>query len=206
MNITNFTLILLVFSSLTSFGQQSASENTKSELLKQRAELTVQIENLKTKNEKQKIILDTKENEISKLREEIKYYKETLNLINSKISTKYKDIEFKINSVIGNSNTGKIMVEGIFINNGVLRSIQCYKAKIFDPQGNGVNSFSVLVGNEKRIDKLYKDIPTKFSVELEQVIEGTPVLKFLMIDFYSKIGYKSDDINVVFKNLKIKWE
>ena len=203
MNITKLVFTSLVFSSLISFGQQSSSET---ELIKQNTELKVQNENLKNENEKQKIIVNTKENEISKLKEEIKYYKETLNLFSSKISTKYKDLNFKINSVIGNSNTGKIMVEGIFVNNGVLRSIQGQKAKIFDPQGNGVNSYKVLVGNEKRIDKLYKDIPTKFSVELEQIIEGTPVIKSLMIDFYSRLGYKSDDISIVFKNLTIKWE
>ncbi|MCI2230023.1 hypothetical protein MC378_12665 [Polaribacter sp. MSW13] len=206
MNLTKLLFTSLVFSSLISFGQQSTSEKTKSELLKQNTELTVQIENLKNENEKQKTIVDIKENEILKLKEEIKYYKETLNLFNSKISTKYKDLDFKINSVIGNSNTGKIMVEGIFVNNGVLRSIQGQKAKIFDPKGNGVNSYKVLVGNEKRIDKLYKDIPTKFSVELEQIIEGTPVIKSLMIDFYSRLGYKSDDISIVFKNLTVKWE
>jgi hypothetical protein len=203
MNLTKLIFTALVFTSLISFGQQSISE---SELVKQNTKLKVQNESLKNENEKQKIIVNTKENEISKLKEEIKYYKETLNLFNSKISTKYKDLNFKINSVIGNLNTGKIIVEGIFVNNGVLRSIQGLKAKIFDPQGNGVDSYKVLVGNEKRIDKLYKDVPTKFSVELEQIIEGTPVIKSLVIDFYSKLGYKSDNISIVFKDLTVNWE
>jgi hypothetical protein len=206
MNLTKLIFSSLVFSSLISFGQQSISETSKTELLKENTELKVQ-------NEKHKSIIILEENkisemnnQISKLNKEIKYYKETLNLFSSKIETNYKDVNFKINSVVGNSNTGKIMVEGILVNNGLTRSIQGYKSKVFDPKGNGIDSYKILVGNGTRIDKLYKDIPTKFSVELEQVIEGTPVLKALMIDFHSNVGYKSDKINVVFKNLSIKWE
>ncbi len=216
MNFTKLILSPLLFSSLISLGQESTLEETKSDLLKlkkENTELIVQKEKFKNETKKLKATLNVKENEITqlnnqviKLDEEIKYYKKTLNLINSKIETKFKDVDFKINSVTGNSNTGKITVKGILINKGVLRSIQGKSSKIFDPQGNGINSFKVLVGNETRIDKLFKDVPTKFSVEIEQVIEGTPVIKILMIDFYSNIGYSSDNINIVFKNLSINWE
>lgn len=154
--------------------------------------------------EKNEIIVE-KQNKISKLESEIEYYKKTLNLFNSKISTENKNVTFKINSVIGDSNTGKIIVEGILINNGIIRSIQTKRVKAFDPKGNGINKFKMSVGNETRIEKLYKDVPIKFTIELEQIIEGTPIIKALIIDFYSNVGYKRDGLSIVFKNLSVKW-
>lgn len=167
---------------------------------------------LESKNEKLGLDLTKKEQiisnqteTISKQEKEIQYYKESLDLLSSKISTVNKDVTFKINSVVGDSNSGIVTIEGILINNGVLRSIQGQKAIAFDPKGNGLPTYKISVGNETRIEKLLKDVPTKFSLNLEQIVVGTPMLTALIIDFYSNVGYKSDALNVVFKNLDVTW-
>lgn len=164
------------------------------------------ISELETENGKLKTELSEKETKIKDLTKEIEYYKQTLELIDSKITADDKDVTFKINSVNGNSDTGKVIVEGILINNGALRQIQGKKANAIDPKGNSSMSYKVKFGDAIRIEKVLKDIPTKFNVELEQMEEGTPMIKALIIDFHSKAGYKFDDLNVIFKNLNIDWK
>ena len=164
------------------------------------------LSSLKSDNATLKSELNKKESVINEQLNEIEYYKQTLSLFESRISTESNDVMFKINSVEGNSNTGKVIVEGILVNNGPLRSIQGHKSNAFDPKGNGIKSYKVKLGNEKRINKLLNDVPTQFNVEFEQIIEGTPTIRALIVDFYSNIGNRRDNINVVFKNLDIDWK
>ena len=163
---------------------------------------------LKTQlTDKNKTITELK-NDISSLEKDIEYFKETLNLLNSEISTEIKDVEFKINTVKGNSNTGQVIVEGVLVNNGTTRSLQKHKAMSFDPQGNKIITYNMTIGGDThKLEKLYKDVPTKFTVTFDQIVEGTPMIKLIMMDFYSKKvnTYKSDDLEVVLKNLAIEW-
>ena len=150
--------------------------------------------------------LAVQKNTINDQLNKIQYYKEALNLLNSKITAESNEVSFKINSVIGNSSTGIIKVEGILINNGPVRSIQVQKANSFDPKGNSAMSYTMKLGNDIRIAKLLKDIPSKFTVEIKELAEGTPLITALIIDFHSSIDYKKNDLNVVFKNLDVSWE
>lgn len=181
-----FTIIAIILT-LKTYGQSTVSQ-------------------LETENENLKLELTKRESTINDLTKEIEYYKQTLELIDSKISAENKDVTFKINSVKGNSDTGKVIVEGILINNGALRRIQGRQANAFDPKGNSTMSYKVKFGNASSVEKVLKDIPTKFNIELEQIVDGTPMIKALIIDFYSRLGIKSDDLNVVFKNLNIDWK
>ncbi|QTE22015.1 hypothetical protein [Polaribacter cellanae] len=206
MNLIKLLFASLVFSSLSSFAQQSISEKTKSELLKQNTELNVQIENLKNENEKHKRIVNIKENEISKLKKKIKYYKETLSLLSSKIEATDKNVNFKITSVNGNTNTGEIVIEGIAINKGILRTLQGKSSIIYDPKGNTTRGYKMSFGEVTRIEKFHKDIPTKFKLLVKEIVPKTPMLKSVNIEFYSTIGYKNDHLYIVFNNLRIKWK
>jgi len=181
-----FTFFMM-FLALSTYGQSDASQ-------------------LEEQNEKLKTELLNKENVIQNLKKEIVYYKETLQLMESKISSEDKEVTFKINNVQGDSTTGKVFVEGILINKGATRRIQGWKASAFDPKGNGIMSYQVKLGKYNSIEKLLKDVPTNFNLELEQIVEGTPIITALIIDFYSRIGTKSDNLNVVFKNLRIDWK
>ena len=146
------------------------------------------------------------QNNIVKLEKEIEYYKKTLDLLNSKITAQDQNVDFKINSVIGDSNTGKIVIEGILTNNGVLRSIQGHEANAFDPQGTEIKTFEVSAGAEKRIAELHKDIPTKFSVTFKNADSDAPMLKALTLKFYSSIGPRNNNISVMFRNVSIEWK
>lgn len=181
-----FTIITIIFA-LKTYGQSNVSQ-------------------LEAQNENLKLELTKRESKINDLTKEIEYYKQTLELIDSKISAENKDVTFKVNSVKGNSDSGKVIVEGILINNGDLRRIQGRQANAFDPKGNSIKSYKVKFGNASSVEKVLKDVPTKFNVELEQIVEGTPMIKALIIDFYSRLGIKSDDLNVVFENLNIDWK
>ncbi|WP_324023508.1 hypothetical protein QSV08_11665 [Maribacter sp. BPC-D8] len=161
---------------------------------------------LESENQKLKAEIVIKKETISKLEGEVNYLKETLDLIDSKISKDEKDVSFKINLVEGDLDTGKIIIEGILINNGVVRSIQGQKANAFDPKGNGINSYKVKFGDVAKISKLLKDVPVKFNIELDPISDAPPILKALTVYFYSNVGYKKDPINVVFKNLNVIWK
>jgi len=145
------------------------------------------------------------QNEVSKLEKEIEYYKKTLDLLNSKITAQDQNVEFKINSVIGDLNTGKVTIEGIVINNGVLRSLQGHQANAFDPQGNEIQTFDVIAGAD-RIKELQKDIPAKFKIVFKSTVPNTPILKSLNLKFYSWVELKQADVSVTFRNIPIEWK
>lgn len=157
--------------------------------------------------------LEVKSNEIFGLKQtvakqlkEIGYYKEVLELLNSKIVSESKDVEFKINTVKGNQDTGVVVIEGLVTNKGVLRSIQGHKINVTDAKGNGNISYQITIGDQTRLDKLLKDVPTKFVAELEGIVAETPMLKAIILNFYSRSGYKKDDLEAIFKNVTITWE
>jgi hypothetical protein len=176
-----FFITLAIFCASTMKGQNSADIQTKDA-----------------------IILEL-QNNIAKLEKEIEYYKTTLDLLNSKIIAEDQNVEFKINLVTGDSNTGKIVIEGIFINNGVLRSIQGWQANAFDLQGNEMRTFAVAVGSGGKIPELHRDIPTKFRIEFTNSIPDTPMLTALTIKFYSSVGIRSNDISIMFRNIPVEW-
>ncbi|MDO6473304.1 hypothetical protein [Maribacter sp. 1_MG-2023] len=165
-----------------------------------------EVDNLKKELTTKDNIIVSQNDKMDKLEKDIEYYKETLNLISSKISTKDNDVTLKINSVVGNSNSGVVNINGILINKGAVRPVQGQKAYATDPQGNGIMSYKLKIGGLSRVDKVLKDVPTKFTIELEQIVEGTPMLASLIIDFYTRSGYNKDKLNVTFKNLNIIWE
>ena len=144
------------------------------------------------------------QNNIVKLEKEIEYYKKTLDLLNSKIVAQDQNVEFKINSVTGDSNTGKVVIEGIVINNGVLRSIQGHVANCFDPQGNETITYQLTVGADKRLDQLNREIPVKFSVTFNSIPKA-PLLSALSLKYYSRVDIRSNDLTVMFRNISIDW-
>jgi hypothetical protein len=166
---------------------------------------TITAQNSTEIQEKDKIILEL-QNHVAKLDKELEYYKKTLDLLNSSISEQVQDVDFKINSVIGDSKTGQIVIEGILINNGALRSIQGSQANAFDPQGNEVRTYEVSVGAGGRIAELHREIPAKFSVIFRNTTATAPILMALTLKFYSSVGLRSADISVMFRNITIEWK
>ena len=154
---------------------------------------------------KDKIILDL-QNQVAKLEKEIEYYKKALNLQNSNVTAEDQGVEFKINSVNGNLNTGIIVIEGILINKGVIRSIQGREANAFDPQGNEIRTIAVSVGAGGRISELNREIDVKFRVEFKNSISEVHIFRNMTIKFYSSVDYKSSDISVTFRNVSIEWK
>lgn len=151
-------------------------------------------------------IITNQNNTISKLTKDIEYYKVTLNLMSSSTSTIEKDVNFKINSVIGNIVTGKVIIEGILINSGAVRSLQVQSSNSIDPQGNISKSYKMTLGGETRLPILNSDVPVKFSVEFSDIVPNTTDIKQLVMNYFSMINYKKDDITVTFKNLTIDWK
>ncbi len=150
--------------------------------------------------------ITTQKAAISKLEKEVEYYKKTLNLMSSAISVVERDVNFKVNSVIGNSTTGKVVIEGILVNNGVVRSLQSQQAVSTDPQGNIAKSFIMSLGGEVRIKDLNAEIPVKFSIEFSTIMRNVTDIKQLVLIYHSTINYQDDQITVTFNNLAIDWK
>ena len=108
---------------------------------------------------KDEIIAGQQQN-ISKLESDVKFYKESLDLINSKISVKQDDFVFKINSVTGKSDNGVIIVEGLVENTGALRALRSstYKTYIYDTKGNNYKASEIKFGNLDHLQEFQKDL------------------------------------------------
>ena len=83
--------------------------------------------------------------------------------------------------------------------------MQIGSTEAFDPQGNSLKYSKLNIGLGKRVDKLFSDVPVKFSASLKGVIEGTPFIKSLVVKFYTKSSGPQKTISVAFKNIPVVW-
>jgi hypothetical protein len=188
------TLIIL---SILSFGQINAQQTPD--------ELKIEISKLESKVQKMSIEIDNKKNIIEKLNKENTYYKESLYLINSEPKVEKNNFEFKITSAKGDIKTGKVYITALVENKGLAVKFQPNKSDFTDPKGNNYSSFNHKVGKFSYIEKLQKNVPTKFIFEFDKVIEQIPMIKSLTMFIYNpnKLGRKFD---FYFSNIPVIWE
>lgn len=149
-------------------------------------------------------IVSAKVIEIKKLNSEIQYYKETLELLNTKDTKESNNIIYRINSVKGKFDEGIIIVEGLIENKGISSKYQPQNIEIFDAKGNKHKATKFQIGDSKMlyVGKLERNIPIKFRFEFNGVLEEVPVLKALIFNFYNFTKISP----VIFKNLPVNWE
>jgi len=181
-----FSFIALLFITIT-FGQNDCSD-LKTELI--------------NKNQ----IINTKSQQISNLEGEVKFYKESLNLLNSKISVKQEDFLFKINSVKGIKDNGIVVIEGLVENKGTLRALRSssYNTYIYHTKGNNYKASSIKFGKLLHLQEFQKDLPVKFKITFDKIGEEMPIIKNLTAVFTNRLGKKYPYF--IFKNLDVIWE
>lgn len=155
-------------------------------------------------DEKDKRITEL-ENQVKALNKDIDYYKETLNLMQSTTKDEDKGVIFTINSVVGDSKTGNVLVSGILVNKGKIRYIGYEQVLCFDPQGNEFKSSKKMLGADGSINELELDIPVKFSVEFSDIPIDTPLFTMLKFKFFSSFGIGPDNISITYRNTPIVW-
>ncbi len=186
--------ILVLFIAINIYGQDNCQK-----LKAENEKLNTELKQVKDVN----VIQRTK---IENLKKELTYYKETLELLNTKDIKKSEDIIYRINSVKGSSDNGIITIEGLVENKGAVKSFQGQSNELTDPKGNNYIAHASLVvgknsfGDIRRIDKFQKNIPTKFSISFKEIKEEMPVIKALVIKIYNKQN------PIIFKNLPVTWE
>lgn len=166
--------------------------------------LKAENEKLNSKLTNQGLVISKQKKNIEKLNSEIEYYKETLNLLNSKISAEGNNVIFRINSITGKSDLGKILIEGLIENKGAVGKFQTQNIELTDPKGNHYKTYKVSFGEERYIPSFQKNIPTKIMIEFDKIIEETPMIKALVLNIYGE--YPGRTYNVIFKNLPVVWE
>lgn len=145
------------------------------------------------------------ENQVKALNKDIDYYKETLNLMQSTTKDEDKGVVFTINSVVGDSKTGNVLVSGILVNKGNVRFI-CYEQVLcYDPKGNEFESSKRMLGANASINELELDIPVKFSVEFSDIPIDTPLFTMLKFKFFSSLEFGPDNISISYRNIPIVW-
>ena len=186
------TLIIL---SILSFGQINSQQTPK--------ELKNEVIKLKSKVQKMSIEIENKKNIIEKLNKENIYYKESLYLVNSEPKVEKNNFEFKITSAKGDINTGKVYITALVENKGLAVKFNPNKSDFTDPKGNNYSSFNHKVGKFSYIEKLQKNVPTKFIFEFDKVIEQIPMIKSLTMYIYdpNRLGRKFD---FYFSNIKFR--
>ncbi len=170
-------------------------------------------EQLEKENVALKNIIEQNKNEISSLRNQNQvlekeniYLKEALNLRTSNKETNIQDFVFKINKVEGSSADGKIIIEGLVENIGEVSSMRVASVEIIDPKGNQYKTYTIDVGNTGGaiVDKFQRQIPLKFKIEVDKIVDEMPILAAIVIrtrdrnSFYEKTG--------VLKNVKVDWK
>ncbi len=185
--------LLGVFVAVSVFGQ------TDCQKLKMENE-TINKELVKVKEEKSVL-----SNRITELEKQVVYFKEALNLLNTKDKLESEKIIYRINSVKGSLDNGTITVEGLIENKGAVKSFQGQQNQLTDPKGKSYISYGMIFGKNElgsvisRIDKFKRNLPTKFTITFKEIEDETPMIKSLSIKVF-------DRKEVVFKNLKIIWE
>lgn len=179
-----FIITLLTF---TAYGQTNCSE-------------------LKTELNQKKKIIETKEASITKLENEVNYYKETLNLMNGKVRLEQDNFILIINSVIGKSNSGTVIIEGIAENKGIMRAFRPsgFRTFIYDPKGNNYKASIIKFGTLSHIQEFQKNTPVKFTLIFDKIGEEMPVISNLTAIFTNATGGRYTDM--IFKNLPVIWE
>lgn len=152
-----------------------------------------------------KAYLSEKEIIIVNQKKEIDYYKEALQLRESKNQLQIEHFVFKINKVTGDKTNRKLIVEGVFENIGVESSIQIMKVSIVDPKGNNYESFDIkLGGNAMGMSKTYNGVPIKFKLTFEKINEEFPVIKALILE-KNDSNSKGIKIDSILKNIDVTW-
>ncbi|MCG1035921.1 hypothetical protein [Polaribacter sargassicola] len=168
------------------------------------SDLELKNEKLNSELAQKKQLISLQVNDIKKLNSEIQYYKESLNLLNTKNQKESNNIIYRINSVKGKYDNGTIIVEGSIENKGFPTKFVAQSIDIFDPKGNKYKASKFQIGNSKLlfVGKLERNLPTKFIFEFKGISEEIPVLKALIFNHYEHTKMSS----VTFNNLSVNWE
>ncbi|MCH7397716.1 hypothetical protein MM236_06935 [Belliella sp. DSM 107340] len=144
--------------------------------------------------------------EIRELEKQVKYIREVLDLYNVSNTFIEEEFEFKITSVIGNRNSGKILIKGLVTNKGQAHKLQLKAAELIDLKGNVYKSSNFSFSEYgMMIPNLPKDIPVNFSIHFSGVDEdGLSTIKLFSPVIFSRQYSRS--IPILFKNLDIQWD
>jgi len=186
--------ILTILISSIAFGQSDCSE-FESKIESLNLELT-QLQELST----------TQEETIDELKGDIEYFKETLNLLESKIVIEQDGFVLKINSVAGRRSNGTVTITGLVENTGVLPAFRPreFKTMLYDAKGNIYKASKMSFGNLDNLQEFQKNLPVTFSVVFDKIGEEMPVIKNLTLVFNNRTGYEYG--HMIFENLDVIWD
>ncbi len=182
-------LIFLLLSS--SYGQTDCSK------------LETNNQTLKSELDKKNGIIDSQAQELSKLKTQNNYFKETLDLLNTTNSKEGDKVLYRINSVEGNLSVGTISITGTIENLSIVKRWQSKKIKIIDLKGNAYNGKLRFNDGTWSIAQFQKNIPIKFTVTFNKILEETQIIRALMFDMY---GANGKGHIVTLKNLEVQWQ
>ncbi len=186
-NVKKVLSVLGVFVAISVFGQTDCQE------LKVENE-TINKELVKVKGEKSVLF-----NRVSELEKQVVYFKEALNLLNTKDKLESEKIIYRINLVKGSLDNGTITIEGLIENKGAVKRFQGQVNVVVDAKGNSYKTYGMTLGGDTWIPKFQRNLPTKFSIVFKEIVDETPIIKSLSIKAYNRK-------TVVFKNLSVNWE
>ena len=147
---------------------------------------------------------DDLKSENAQLKKDVVYLKETMQLLNSKVTSTIENIEFSINEVIGNKETNEVEIIGIYKNLGAMKTFQARDAKLIDPQGNQYQSYAInLTEKRARVENVRTDIPMKFSILFKGIDSKTPQIRLLSLRLYSQ---QTKNAEGTFENIDINWK
>ena len=193
-----FTLLSLF---LVSYGYSQTNDcsEQKSEIEK----LNTSNGKLNSELTKKDGVIESQVQELSKLKTQNNYFKETLDLLNTPNSKEGDKVMYRINTVEGDLSVGIITITGTIENLSIVKRWQSKKIKIIDLKGNAYNGRLRFNDGTWSIAQLQKNIPIKFTVTFNKILEEAQVLRALMFDMY---GANGKGHIVTIKNLDVQWQ
>ena len=137
------------------------------------------------------------EQEISEVKAENKYLKESINVGKPILTGSSESIDFTIISINGSRTEQTITVTLLLNNNVAKKRVQLSMSQATDLQGN------IYKGSYNFSEELSTNVPTKTTVVFKGVIENVKILKLLSVSYYN---LQSRPIALEFRDLQIEWK
>ena len=137
------------------------------------------------------------EQEISEVKAENKYLKESINVGKPILTGSSESIDFTIISINGSRTEQTITVTLLLNNNVAKKRVQLSMSQATDLQGN------IYKGNYDFSEELSTNVPTKAIISFKGVIENVKILKLLSVSYYN---LQSRPTALEFRDLQIEWK
>lgn len=169
---------------------------------------TTSLETLKSENNKLKSLNQSLQEEVTGLKKQNDYFRETLKILETKIKTvSDAKIDCTLLSCEGDSKNQSIKAQFLLTNHDVKKNLLFSPdryAEAIDLQGNAIKPDNINSGPVKYSADILTDTPLKITVEFSAVLPSVALLKMLSLNCSTTNDFKK--VNFLFNDISVNWK